>query len=256
MNKAAAYTQLAAWVQKNHPEVFAAWVDIANRQTQLGLIYRSRLFSARESQKLGDYSDYIADIGEAAGDIADDSSFYSAIDDLDIGAADSSLLDNLDDSGSIANDVSAETAIADANPLTTSIDVGSTPDITTSIPTSVTAAPSSAAASVGSTLAANSTLITTALKAASTILSANAAASVIAAQAQRAAAGLAPANVGYVTSTNPLTGQVTATPVLNTANGQLPLTGSGIDALSPSTFLQNYGLYIMLGLAALVVATE
>jgi hypothetical protein len=259
----AAYTQFAAWVQAWHPNVFNQLVAAAAREAALGAIYRDT-FARRTGQAFGDYADYFTDVSSAVDydasvlpeiDVTGSSS--SLLDSLDTsGSGGGSLLDNLDtssDTSSISSDVAAETASATAAPITTDISA-ETPDA--SIPTATTATPSAAASSVGSTLASNATLITAALRAASTVLSTQAAAAVIQAQAQRAAAGLAPANVSYATYTDPVTGVVSTVPVLNTGSGQLPLTTAGINELAPSTFLQNYGLYIMLGLAALVVAWE
>jgi hypothetical protein len=260
-----AYTQFAAWVQAWHPNVFNALVSAAAKEVALGDLYRGPMFAERQSQRFGDYADYFSDLSDAvsydAGDFADldltGSAGGSLLDTLDTSTdtGGGSLLDNLDEeNNSIASGVEAETATTDIPIASSTVDAGTLD--TSSIPTTTTDTPSAAASSVGSTLAANSSLITAALRAASTVLSTQAAAAVIQAQAQRAAAGLAPANVGYATVTDPTTGLVSTVPVLNTGTGQLPLTTAGINALAPATFLQNYGLYIMLGLAALVVAWE
>jgi len=78
---------------------------------------------------------------------------------------------------------------------------------------------------------------------------------VLQAQSARALTGAAPANVSYVT--NPLTGQVT--PVLNTAGGTVPLSSSLLSSITPSglsAFLSQYGLWLALGAAGLVVLTS
>lgn len=256
--KTAAYTQFAVWLQLNHPALFAQLASVANKSSQLGRIYRDS-FAHRRSQQMGDYYDF-ADFGSDASDFSNAFADTPISVDLDIPEMNlsDSLLSDMQ-SPSIADSISAETQ--GAATLSEQVDAGAVPALppiqsAASIPTMPPVQPSSSASSVGSTLAANAGLITASLNAANTIITSNTAAQVIQAQAQRAAAGLAPANVGYQTYTDPTTGAVSLVPVLNGANGQLPLNTAGINALSPATFLQNYGLYIMLGLAALVVAMD
>ncbi len=261
-NKVGPYTQFAVWLQKTHPEVFARILASAQKLQGLNALYRGPAFVRRQSQAMGDYSDYFSsaplDSGIDWSTVAD---ITPADFNIDTGG---SLLDSVGDYGedsSLSDQISAQTAAAAQQPapdivMNIPTDISSSIGSGIDIPTLPVTSPSSAASTVGSILAANAHLLTTALQAASTVLSTNAAANLIQAQANRAAAGLAPANVSYQTYTDPTTGQVQTVPVLNTGNGQLPLNTAGINALSPSTFLQNYGLYIMLGLAALVVALE
>jgi hypothetical protein len=226
------------WLQRNHPEVFAQLQGASATLGRLSAIYRGS-FARRTRQAFGDYADYVSaagsDVAYAASAVPD-----FTLDQIDVTAP------ALDAGPSLEQSIADETAGA----------ASLTPDISSSVPTVPVSTPTAAASSLGQTLSQNAGLITATLNAANTIVTTKAAAQVIQAQAQRAAAGLAPANVSYTTVTDPTTGEVSAIPVLNTATGQLPLSTAGIDQLAPATFLQNYGLYILLGLAALVVATE
>jgi hypothetical protein len=241
VTKSDAYAQFAMWLSANHPAVFADLVSTSKTLGRMPEIYRGSFSSRREASRatLGDYADYFSD---AAVTVSYDIPSFS-IDSIDPGALDLST-----GGSSLESEISSETSGAASLTPTASV--------ADSVPTMPPVAPTAAASSVGSTLASNAGLIQATLSAANTIVTSNAAAAVIAAQAQRAAAGLAPANVGYTSVTDPTTGAVSLIPVLNTGSGQLPLSTSGIDQLAPATFLQNYGLYIMLGLAALVVAME
>lgn len=245
MTRQAAYAQFAMWLQIQHPEVFAQLLSSSRTLGRLSEIYRGPRFAERSGQRLGDYADYFS-AADSAADLAAD---VPDLDEIDVGAP------ALESGSSLEESISAETESATTASLQPSISE-ETALQTMQVPTLPPVAPTAAASSVGATLASNAGLIQATLSAANTIVTANAAAQVIAAQAQRAAAGLAPANVTYATVTDPTTGAVSTVPVLNTANGQLPLSTAGINALSPATFLQNYGLYIMLGLAALVVAMD
>jgi hypothetical protein len=237
MNTVDAYAQYAMWLRANHPQFFAQLLSASSTLGKLHAIYSGPRFSERNRHSLGDYADYFSD---AAVSVSYDIPTFS-VDSLDIGASD------LSTGSSLESEISSETSgVATLTPTPTA----------DSVPTMPAVAPTADASTVASTLASNAKLITATLSAANTIVTSNAAAAVITAQAQRAAAGLAPADVGYASVTDPTTGAVSLVPVLNTANGQLPLTTGGINSLAPATFLQNYGLYIMLGLAALVVATE
>ena len=240
-----AYTQFALWLQKQHPDVFAELLKAAVTLSGLSAIYRAPSFSARASQRFGDYADYFSAADSAADLVASVPDF--SLDEIDVSAP------ALNDAPSLEQSISDETATAAS--LTPSISE-ETALQTMQVPTVPISTPTAAASTVGQTLASNAGLIQATLSAANTIVTSNAAAQVIQAQAQRAAAGLAPANVSYATVTDPTTGAVSAVPVLNTGSGQLPLSTAGIDSLAPSTFLQNYGLYIMLGLAALIVAMD
>jgi hypothetical protein len=238
MTKQAAYAQFAMWLKKQHPEVFAQLLSASSTLGRLSEIYRGPRFSDRARHSFGDYADYASAAPDVSSIVADVPSF--SLDQIDVSAP------ALDSGPSLEQSIASETAGA----------ASLTPSLAASVPTMPAVAPTAAASSVGQTLSQNAGLIQATLSAANTIVTSNAAAQLIKAQAQRAAAGLAPANVGYMTVTDPSTGQVSAIPVLNTGSGQLPLSMSGIDRLAPSTFLQNYGLYIMLGIAALIVATE
>ena len=237
MTRLQAYQQFAMWLQGQHPEVFAQLVSASNTLGKLQALYRGPRFVERSGQRLGDYADYFSD---AAVSVSYDIPSFS-VDSIDLGASDIAT------GGSLESEIAGETSGAASLTPTSVAD---------QVPTVPPVAPTAAASSVATTLASNAKLITATLSAANTIVTSNAAAAVIQAQANRAAAGLAPANVGYTSVTDPTTGAVSLVPVLNTANGQLPLSTAGIDQLAPSTFLQNYGLYIMLGLAALVVALD
>jgi hypothetical protein len=251
LTKSQAYAQFAMWLKMYHPAVFAQLVSASSTLGRLQALYRGPSFSARQSQRFGDYADYF-DIGSAASSIADVPSF--SLDEIDVSAP------ALDEGPSLEQSVSDETALAaSVQPSIseeTALQTMQVPSVAESVPTMPTVTPTAAASNVGQTLANNAGLIQATLSAANTVVTSNAAAQLIQAQAQRAAAGLAPANVGYMTVTDPTTGAVSTIPVLNTGSGQLPLSTAGINQLSPATFLQNYGLYIMLGLAALVVAME
>lgn len=230
---AQAYTQFAAWLERRHPDVFAQLLANARKVQGIGALVRGTRFSERTRHGFGDYYIDLSSLADAVGP-----SEYSASD------------------FSIANAVSADTAGAELSPI-----AGANPSMpslsTDQIPT-FSAPASSSASSVGSFLSSLATpqVVMSALKAATQIITTNATANVIQAQAQRAAAGQAPANVSYIPVTDSTTGIVSPQAVLNTPSGQLPLTGAGINALAPATFLQNYGLYIMLGLAALLVSME
>jgi hypothetical protein len=239
MTKQAAYAQFAMWLKRQHPEVFAQLLSASSTLGRLSEIYRGPRFSRRSRHGLGDYADYASAAPDVSSIVADVPSF--SLDQIDVSAP------ALDSGPSLEQSIASETAGAASLGI---------PSLAASVPTMPAVAPTAAASSVGQTLSQNAGLIQATLSAANTIVTSNAAAQLIKAQAQRAAAGLAPANVGYMTVTDPSTGQVSAIPVLNTGSGQLPLSMSGIDRLAPSTFLQNYGLYIMLGIAALIVATE
>lgn len=227
------------WLKRQHPDVFAQLLSTSKTLSGLQAVYRGPRFSRRARQGLGDYADYIGGaVSDASSIVADVPSF--SLDQIDVSAP------AVDAGPSLEQSIASETAGA----------ASLTPSLAESIPTLPVVQPTAAASSVGQTLANNAGLIQATLSAANTIVTSSAAAQVIKAQAQRAAAGLAPANVGYRTVTDPATGEVSAIPVLNTGTGQLPLSTAGINRLAPSTFLQNYGLYIMLGIAAFVVATD
>lgn len=240
MSRAQAYGQFAAWLQAMHPALFAQLLAASQTLSGLQALYRGPLFSARAAQSFGDYADYF-DIGDSAADLADAAPDFT-LPEIDVTAS------AVDEGPSLEQEIASDTAGA-SSPITSQI----APD---SVPTAPPVAPSAAASTVGSTLVANAGLLTATLNAAATVVTTKAAAQVIQAQAQRASSGLAPAAVSYVPVTDATTGIVSTVPVLNTANGQLPLSAAGIDSLAPATFLQNYGLYIVLGLAALVVALE
>jgi hypothetical protein len=255
----ASYTQLAVWLQRYEPALFQTLLAKSRKLSALGDLYRGPFFTDRARHSFGDYADYFSDAASIVdysssavgdiGDVLDDDDFIS-------GSLESEL-----EEPSISEGVAAETANASDLPIASNVSDAPLPsDVTnpldiqgdaSSIPTMPTAAVNSAASTVGQTLSSNAGLLVATLNAANTILSANAAANLVAAQAARAAAGLAPANVSYVAD-----GSGNLVPVLNTGSGQLPLTAAGVDALAPATFLQNYGLYIMLGLAGLVLAME
>jgi hypothetical protein len=258
LTKAQAYTQFATWLERQHPDVFSVLLSQSQRLSGLAVIYRGRFADRRESarQAFGDYYLSATDISDLATTFDTSTDLLPEITVTADAGGGATLIDSLDSGPSIADQVSAQTAIATANPITTPIETAVPTDVTAAIPTAPVSPPSSAASTVGQTLVNNTGLLRSALNAANTVITSNAAAAVITAQAQRAAAGLAPANVSYIPVTDSSTGQVSTVPVLNTASGQLPLSTSGINALAPATFLQNYGLYIMLGLAALVVAWE
>lgn len=233
------YTQFAAWLQRVHPDVFAKLLANVQKLSGLSALYRGRFAGRREASRntFGDYEIDLSSLADA------------------IGPADYAPMDF-----SITDAISADTAGAELSPMGLTAGSVSAPTYLTQdqIPTLTTASPSSSASSVGNFLSnlATPQVALAALRAATTIVTSNNAANVITAQANRAAAGQAPANVSYIPVTDSSTGIVTAQPVLNTSNGQLPLSASGINSLAPATFLQNYGLYIMLGLAALVFATS
>jgi hypothetical protein len=166
----------------------------------------------------------------------------------------------LDLSAPSASDIYASTAAADILPPPDLSSMATVPDI--NIPDSYAASSGdtpvsvpqsssvpSAVSTVGKFLSSSQGLQTV-LSAANAIASSTAAAAIITAQAQRAAAGQAPANVRYYTTQNPTTGQVSAIPYINGA----PISQGQIAALQPS-FLQRYGIWLILGAAALIVAT-
>lgn len=205
----------AAWLQVQHPKVFASLVKTAKSSPK----------------KLGDL----------------DWDDFAAADDFDSAPSTSET------EFSIADSVSAETAFADS-PI--SVDSNFTPGgvdafapSTGNVPTiaPATGGVGAAVAAVGNFLASNPKVITTALGAAASIINTNAQAQAIAAQAARAAAGQAPANITYNSA-----GQ----PVLNTSSGQVPLNSSQISALTPSNILQSSMVWIILGAAALLYLTS
>lgn len=241
MTKREAYEQFAMWLRAHHPALFAQLQSTSTTLGRLHALYRGPTFATRARHSLGDYADYFGAASDAVAYTAD-------IPDITLDQIDVSAPALGDEGSSLEQDIASETAGAAS--LTPTVSTADT------VPTAAPVAATPAASSIASALASNAGLITATLNAANTVVTSKAAAQLIQAQANRAAAGLAPADVGYATVTDEATGAVSAVPVLNTVNGQLPLSTAGIDALSPSTFLQNYGLYIMLGLAALVVAVE
>jgi hypothetical protein len=250
----AAYDQFAVWLQRQHPDVFAQLLAQAQKIQGLGRLYRGRFTGRESSRGLGDYASYI-DLSSVASDAA--AASPDMLDAITVESAYTGGGSAFDNSLSAA--VSADTAGVnlDVSP-TVALDAGAPADLQTNIPTMPSASVGSAASSVGSFLSSLATpqVALAALRAATQVITANDTAKVITAQAQRAANGQAPANVSYVPVTDNATGIVSAMPVLNTGQGQMHLSTAGINALAPSTFLQNYGLYIMLGLAALVFATS
>lgn len=254
----AANVQFAAWLQKNHPAVFQSLLKRATAQS-MGAIYRGN-FAARSAklEGFGDYGDYFSYFSSAVSDSTGLPSLdYS---DLDVAVDTAPVTTDLDDQLQSApietsGDLDAETAVAP----TVAIDSGDAASSMTpsSVPTAPASAPTAATSSVGNYLStpAGTQVLAAALTGTAQIINAASAASVITAQAQRAAAGMAPANVSYVATTNPSTGEATVTPVLNTSSGAVALSNAGIDALSPASFLQDYGLYIMLGIGALIALT-
>jgi hypothetical protein len=206
------YTQFAAWLQFNHPDVFGLLKTAAEHQATLDTIYKSNFSGRRGMGTFGDYFDYVSDITSSLPDTSTltDLTESTLFSDLDIPSIDVGSLD----SAVTPTEISTLTQSATSTPVVA-------PDITTDTV-------SGANQVVGSIAAAN----------------------VIQAQAARAASGLAPANVTYTTSVDPATGQVTAIPVLNTANGAIAVSASQI---APATFLQKWGLYIMLALGAFVI---
>lgn len=249
------YTQLAVWIERHEPVLFSQLVAKTQKLKALGDLYRAPPFYRREGQALGDYGDYFSDVASAISYTASDIDLSNiSLDTFDTGSLEAELAEP-----SIADSVAAETAGAVETPISVNEDLGlpsdianvNIPDVSASIPTMPNVSnPSASASTVGQALSSNAGLLVATLNAANTVLQANAASNLLQAQASRAAAGLAPANVSYVSTPSGVV------PVLNTGSGQLPLTGSGINALAPSTFLQSYGLYIMLGLAGLVLVME
>ena len=155
------------------------------------------------------------------------------IDDIDV-SLDTSIYDSTAGADIIAPDFS-----------TASVDLSAPAGATADIAPGWTSSP--AVSDVGSFLQ-NSSGLRTVLNAVNSAVSAPAAAQVIVTQAQRAAAGVAPANVTYTAVADPNTGEISAVP---TMNGQT-LTAAQIAALQPS-FLQRYGIWLIFGAAALVV---
>lgn len=254
LSPTAAYSQFAVWLQRHEPDVFAQLLSSAQKMSALGALYRGRFTGVRRESSRSQFGDYAS---------------YTGIVDISAPSPDTTMLDPIvvesSAGGGGAFDNSLAAAVS-ADTAGTALDVSPTvvlenqppADLQANIPTMPTASVGSAASSVGSFLSslASPQVALAALKAATQIVSTNATANVITAQAQRAANGQAPANVSYIPVTDNATGIVSPMPVLNTGQGQLPLSSAGINRLAPSTFLQNYGLYIMLGLAALVFATS
>lgn len=260
----AANIQFAAWLQKNHPQVFKVLLKKATASA-MGAIYRGNFDQRRQAlEGFGDYGDYFSYFSSAVSD----STGLPALSDIS-NLDNSNLVDSVTDTPVTTDlddqlqseplepsgDLDAETAVAP----TVAIDSGdAASSITPSgVPTAPASAPTSATSSVGNYLTspAGAQVLSAAITGAAQIVNANTAANVIESQAARAAAGLAPANVSYVATTNPTTGQSTVTPVLNTSSGAVALSNAGIEAMTPSSFLQEYGLYIMLGIGAFVALT-
>ncbi len=250
--------QLAAWIQTNHPALFNVLLKRAKSQALHGLYPGS--FIGRLGQD--DLSDYFnsADAADAVANSdlsATDSG--AVLPEITVTAENPNSTELTGSGGGAGSDeeaTSIQTAIANetamANIPMTAVtadisgpapSVNITPD---SVPTTSTSSTSSALSAVGNYLT-SAQGITTLLKGAATIATTNATAALIQSQAQRAAAGLAPANVSYGAVTDPNTGIVTPVPVLNTAAGASPLSAAQIANLAPSTFLAQYGVYLLIG---------
>jgi hypothetical protein len=264
------YDQLAVWIEARHPRLFAVLRDAAVTQ-KLGTVYAGNFAERRPLEGLGQYEDYFSD---ASDDISDDASDFdiTGLGDTDSGGpldlpsvtTDDSLEASIQNSGLPTNDEIAAQTVSAANPSVqtaiTDQDLSATlATPTVNIPSDVATTPSvpvsSAASSVGSFLSSQNgaSILLATLKGANQIVSSLAAANVIEAQAARAAAGYAPANIGYTTTTDPNTGQVTVVPVLNQNGSQIALGDNAVDSIAPPGFLQNYGVYLIVGAAALAL---
>lgn len=224
-----ATVQFAAWLQKNHPAPF-------NKLLRASLAAK---------QKLGDLDDFdTSDIEVPDVEVPDISL------DLNLPTLSEPDFFDLGNSGApTSTEISQLTAGANA-PLAVSAPTMQAPTVNTG--------GVSALQSVGNFIASpgGGQVIQAITSGANKIVTSQEAAATIAAQAARAAAGYAPANVSYTTYTDPNTGQVTAVPVLNGQNGYLPLNSTGISALIPSSLLQGGGIWLILGLAALYLLME
>jgi hypothetical protein len=225
-----ASVQFAAWLQKNHPAPF----------NQL-------LKASLAAKRLGDLDDLDFDTSDIE---VPDVEVPDISLDLDLPPLSGTDFFSLGNSGApTSTEISQLTAGASA-PVAVSAP--------TMPPPTANTGNTSALQSVGNFIASpgGGQVIQAITSGANQIVTSQAAAATIAAQAARAAAGLAPANVTYTTYTDPNTGQVTAVPVLNGSQGSLPLNASGISALIPASFLQSSGLWIIVGLAALYFLME
>ena len=225
------FTQFAGWLKKNHPAPFNQLLkaSVAAKQSSLG-----------DLDDLGDDTDTDIDVPDVTvpditidldlpqlgtGDLTGEPDFFTSTGNS--GAPSSTEISALT---SGAGNIALTAPTASLSP--------STPDTQ----------------SVGDFIASaqSGQVIQAIASGANKIVTSQAAAATISAQAARAAAGLAPANISYTTVTNPATGEVTAVPVLNSATGSTPLNAAGIASLIPPSFLQSNGIWIMLGLAALL----
>jgi hypothetical protein len=277
----APYDALAVWIESQHPRLFRVLLNRSVSQ-RMGALLAAAPFSDRPPlEGLGDYGDYITDFD----DTSDVSVDMPDLDIPDIGSigddvipnlpninADDTLEGTLDETGGNSgtpskDEIAAQTASA-ANPdlstaitaqnLAATIETPPTVSVADTVATTSGNPVSAAASSVGSFLssAQGGQILLATLKGASAIVNSVAAANVIEAQAQRAAAGLQPANVGYTLVTDPTTGQQTAVPVLNQNGNQIALGSNAVSALAPPGFLQNYGVYLIMGAAALALLSE
>ena len=81
LTKPQAYAQFALWLKGQHPALFAELLKTAVTLSGLAAIYLAPSFSARQSQRFGDYGDYI-DLSSAAS--IDVPSF--SLDEIDVSA--------------------------------------------------------------------------------------------------------------------------------------------------------------------------
>lgn len=254
------YIQFAQWLQKNHPAVFKQLLAGSQKNAQLSALYGGSF--------VGRFGDISVDYDLSAAPSFDTSSVDTSSAFDTSGAFDTNALFDSPESGGL----DAFTGTADTGPITTDLNsyltdqaninlgvAGETatatlqaPTLPDTIPPMPASAPSTSASSVGSFLASGSGLLALA-KAATTVAGGIVAANVIQAQAQRAAAGQAPANVSYTTYTDPATGIVSTIPVVNTTAGQVPL--QSVSSLTPS-FLQSNLPLLLLGAAALIYLME
>lgn len=249
----APYLLLANWLQQQHPGVFA------------------RLAAEVIYSGLGDDSDPTVDLTPISVDTG--SIDTSGIDFGNTASPDSLLgitptvdLQNIALPSSLAPDTtsSADSVLGITDPTVSlqPISVTLPTDVSNEVNTPVSSSPSvasSIASGVGSVVSAVGNFLASPggvqslVKLATAVVSAQT--PVISTQAARAAAGLAPAPISYVT--NPLTGAVT--PVLTTTGGSVPVGNSLLSALTPSglsQFVSQYGLYLGLGIALFMFATS